>query len=190
MPPIARYLLTFTLVIPGFACKKLFKPGQPRDYDSPAMHFTYPGNWKIDGRTDNDGVEQVTLQTGNSQLVIITVFKQKTGTTLEEFAQMTSDERAKNVDDLLSVRGVKLAEQKNGEFNDVSVSVGKKKYKGISEKFNIRLLGIDVPHIAAYFALNQAEREIVYIIQSPEKEWEALKRDFSAIAATLKTRAW
>lgn len=185
---VAALILLAALAPAG--CKGWFEAPQPKDYDSPAMRFTYPGNFKLNANTEIEGAEQVTLEAGDNQIVIITVFKKKTGNSAEDFGNMIAEEREKNVDETLSIGGVKFSEQSRADFEPFTLAAGKRKLTGVSEKFNIKLASIDVPHRAAYFTEQRGAQEVMYVVQSPEKDWNKLQAVFTAIAATLKTRPW
>lgn len=172
------------------ACRRSAASSQPKGFESPALHFTYPGNWKIANKTAEPENEQITLEGPDNLLIIITAFRHKTGVSLKEFAETVSDERTKNVEETFTVAGVQLTKQKRNDFEPLTIDTPRRKFKGLQEKFTLTLLGIDVPHLSAYMREQQGEVEVVYIIHGPEKDWPKVSKAFVKLAEGLKARAW
>lgn len=174
----------------GYGCRRSATNSQPKGFESPALHFSYPGNWKVANKTAEPENEQITLEGPDNLLIIITAFRHKTGVSLKEFAETVSDERTKNVEETFTVGGVQLTKQKRNDFEPLTIDTPRRKFKGLQEKFTLTLLGIDVPHLSAYMRETQGEVEVVYIIHGPEKSWPKVSKAFVKLAEGLKARAW
>lgn len=174
----------------GYGCRRSAANSQPKGFESPALHFSYPGNWKIASKTAEAESEQITLEGPDNLLIIITAFRQETGVSLKEFAETVSDERTKNVEETFTVGGVQLTKQKRNDFEPLTIETARRKFRGLQEKFTLTLLGIDVPHLSAYMREQQGEVEVVYIIHGPEKDWPRVSKTFVKLAEGLKARAW
>lgn len=193
MLPGARCTVLLALFLSGAlanGCRRSTANSQPKGFESPALHFSYPGNWKIANKTAEPENEQITLEGPDNLLIIITVFRHKTGVSLKEFAKTVSDERTKNVEETFTVGGVQLTKQKRSDFEPLTIDTARRKFKGLQEKFTLTLLGIDVPHLSAYMREQQGEVEVVYIIHGPEKDWPKVSKAFVKLAEGLKARAW
>ncbi len=191
--PAARFIaLTGLLLLSAVntGCRRSAANSQPKGFESPALHFSYPGNWKIANKTAAAESEQITLEGPDNLLIIITAFRHKTGVPLKEFAETVSDERTKNVEETFTVGGVQLTKQKRNDFEPLTIDTARRKFKGLQEKFTLTLLGIDVPHISAYLREQQGEVEVVYIVHGPEKDWPKVSKAFVKLAEGLKARAW
>mgnify|MGYP000426264221 FL=1 len=178
------------IVALGYGCRRSAGNSQPKGFESPALHFSYPGNWKIASKTAEAESEQITLEGPDNLLIIITAFRHKTGVSLKEFAETVSDERTKNVEETFTVGGVQLTKQKRNDFEPLTIETARRKFRGLQEKFTLTLLGIDVPHLSAYMREQQGEVEVVYIIHGPEKDWPRVSKTFVKLAEGLKARAW
>lgn len=55
-----------SLVALGIGCRRSAANSQPRGFLSPALHFSYPGNWKIANKTAEPENEQITLEARES----------------------------------------------------------------------------------------------------------------------------
>ena len=178
------------IVALGYGCRRSAANSQPKGFESPALHFSYPGNWKIASKTAEVESEQITLEGPDNLLIIITAFRHKTGVSLKEFAETVSDERTKNVEETFTVGGVQLTKQKRNDFEPLTIETARRKFRGLQEKFTLTLLGIDVPHLSAYMREQQGEVEVVYIIHGPEKDWPRVSKTFVKLAEGLKARVW
>lgn len=186
---IVRLALVLSVAL-GIGCRRSAANNQPKGFESPALHFSYPGNWKIANKTAEPENEQITLEGPDNLLIIITAFRHKTGVSLKEFAETVSDERTKNVEETFTVGGVQLTKQKRNEFEPLTIDTTRRKFRGLQEKFTLTLLGVDVPHLSAYMREQQGEVEVVYIIHGPEKDWPKVSKAFVKLAEGLKARAW
>lgn len=182
--------LLLLMIVCAFNCRRSAGSSQPKGFESPALHFSYPGNWQIANKTAEPENEQITLEGPGNLLIIITAFRHKTGVSLKEFAETVSDERTKNVEETFTVGGVQLTKQKRSDFEPLTIDTARRKFKGLQEKFTLTLLGIDVPHLSAYMREQQGEVEVVYIIHGPEKEWPKVTKAFVKLVESLKARPW
>lgn len=183
-------LAVMCFVVAATACRPSANKSQPKGFESPALHFSYPGNWKITGQTLEAASEQITLEGPNNRLIIVSAFRQNTGLPLKEFAETVAAERTRNVDRILSVGGVKLTKQTRNNFEPLVIETTRKKLRGLREKFVLTVLGVDVPHLAGYLREHQGEIELLYIIQGEENDWKEVSKVFAKLAASLSARVW
>jgi hypothetical protein len=139
-----------------------------KTYEKDGIHFSHFSDWKVTADEPLDGTpnsRSINIEGPNSALVTVICLPPATGATVEQFATAVAEQRAKAIEEMLSVGSIKAGKADTGTSSSVRGKVAGQEREGILQHFNVRLLGQDVPHEARFFGVDGTQYEAILMAQ-------------------------
>jgi hypothetical protein len=139
-----------------------------KTYEKDGIHFSHFSDWKVTQDTPIEGTpnsRSITIEGPGNALVTIICLPPAAGTTVEQFAAAVADQRAKAIEEMLSIGSLKAGNANTGTSSSVRGKVAGQEREGILQHFNIQLLGLDVPHEARFFGVDGSQYEALLMAQ-------------------------
>lgn len=180
---LERVFIVLLFIAAVLACKSM-KPVTKQSYNKDDLSFNYLSSWAI---TEDNIIEEsvkvrfVQIEGPDDALLFITRFPIKSDITLERYAEMTNKERAENMKKKLGGT-IKVGETVTKETQR---QIGSKSLKGILQEFSLRLLGVDVPHRAEFFIVEDKEYKWIISTQTPAEDMKGVQEGYQVIYETL-----
>jgi hypothetical protein len=139
-----------------------------KTYEKDGVHFSHFSDWKVTQDQPIEGSPNsraINIEGPNSALVTVICLPPASGTTVEQFATAVAQQRAKAIEEMLSIGSIKAGKADTGTSSSVRGKVAGQERDGILQHFNIRLLGQDVPHEARFFGVDGSQYEAILMAQ-------------------------
>lgn len=170
--PSFRFLV-FIIILSLASCgEPEAQTDQPKSYNQSGLLFSYPGNWKTQHRTENKTKKIIVESPGNT-IVLIMPAPRNYDLTLKQFAEEFS-KSANQKTPITSVRWSYLVPKKQNE-NAV-----------ITEKLNINLLGVNIPHTRIYRRKILNNKPYFIIAQFSDEDRGKIIKGVNLISRSLK----
>lgn len=139
-----------------------------KTYEKDGIHFSHFSDWKVTQDTPLEGTpnsRSINIEGPDNALVTVICLPPATGTTIEQFAAAVAEQRAKAIEEMLSIGSIKAGKADTGTSAAVRGKVAGQEREGVLQHFNIRLLGQDVPHEARFFGVDGSQYEAILMAQ-------------------------
>ena len=161
-----RIVIISVVALAAFACSPSSRT--IKVYEKDGIQFSHFSNWIITEDSPiegNSNARSIHLEGPNEALVTFICLPASSSQTLEEFAAAVAQGRAKGIEEKLGLGPIKPAEVSKGTSAAIRSHVGGQQQNGIKQHFNINLLGLDVPHEATFFAIDNGRYKVIIMTQ-------------------------
>jgi hypothetical protein len=161
-----RIGIVLVLSCAAFACSA--PPRTIKPYDKDGIRFSHFSDWFV---TDDSPIEgtpsgrSIVLKGPNEALVTFICLPTSSQLTLEMFAASVAKRRAKLVEDNLSVGPIRPASASEGTSAAKRGRVSAQEREGIMQHFSIKLLGVEIPHEATFYAVSNTRYKVMIMTQ-------------------------
>lgn len=174
------------MLVTAFACNGS-QPPTRQQYSKEGVAFEHFSNWKITGdETSGTGatlMRFVTVEGPHDSLVMLTRFPGESEITLEEYAEMMASQMGQAMKD--TTAGVEIIKMDGSKTSENNTNIGGVAVRGLTREFNIKLLGVNVPHRSEMYAFNTAEHTYFAVTQASTEDYDKIKDGVQLIFDTF-----
>lgn len=145
----------------------------PKSYNKAGVLFSYPGNWTLIDRTEQD--KQIIIESPGNTVVIIVPTPAKRAVSLWKFAKQFA-ESANQTTPITSVQS-----------SDMKVTKDNVRFQSMVENLTIRLLGVEIPHTRLYQRKIVNQKAYFVIAQFSNEDRDKIMKGVDLISDSLKT---
>jgi len=174
---ILKILSLFCIIIFIASCERMADTSNPIIYEKNGISFSHPRNWKVTEDEDLIYFRYIIVESPGSALFIAQIYSQQDALSLNEYAEWFSDQ-AKDA--------TPIAKRTEGKFSKIGINVNDLLLKGIREEFSIKILSLNVPHIADYYRLQKENKVAFLISQSSIEDINKVAVGFTLLIKSFK----
>ena len=154
-------------------------------YEKDGLSFTHFSNWVIkeDKLLAEGKARLITIEGPENAVLTLSRFSAANLISLESYARTLANQRKEALKKQLG--GVVPLSEEASETGPATMNIAGENRVGLSQKFNIRLLGIDVPHVANFFMVEHGGYQWILMIQAPAEKWNRVESGCQKILDTL-----
>jgi hypothetical protein len=184
-----RYSAFSILLLVILGCSKFETPTK-QEYSKDDLTFAHFSNWKItEDKTTTEAVGEVrfiTVEGPSDSIFLATCFPADVDTTLEDYANQIQQGMGETTKELTGgIEVVKVGEVKTGS---VEAQIAGATRRGLRREFDIKALGIPVPHRADYYLIENDKEKWFIVAQAAQEDWDSVKIGFQTIFDTISIK--
>ena len=148
-------------------------------YKRNGISFDYPGNWKVTEDTEIDGFRYLFVETPGDAIVKVEIYANKDSFSLLDFVHL----------DIESFNSEMKGIFKVGEKSEIAATkktVGNNVFDGYEQKFDITILGVEVPHIKEFYLLKSDTVSAYIVYQVVTEDLGLVEGGFAQILGSFK----
>ena len=163
-----------------------------KTYSDKTIAFSYPGNWKITENVTETGppsYRYLFVESPGSAIFSISEFYSAVPMDLKTYVLKFLESQQRNTQDAIKVGSLDLVKMGETSLQDIDLVIMGRKREGFKHTFTLTLLDTKVPHIAHFYAIDDAQDETLILMdQAPEEDAAGEKPGFDAIYGSLKLK--
>src|SRR5713101_4850238 len=167
------------LVIAAVAC--VHRPAVPMKYEKDGLSFTYFSDWRIkEDKLVADGRARViTIEGPENGVMTVSRLSAGNAISIDEYAHILEEKRSEVLKRQFG--GVLPISTERTHTETTVGRIAGETRSGLTQVFSVRLLGIDVPHMANLFMVEQGGRKWIFMAQAPSAKWIKVQSGFQKI---------
>lgn len=176
-PTRVLFTLTVLFLFPLFpACEKPAEIENPQQYKKDGISFTHPGNWSVTEDLEEDGYRYVIVETPGDALFMVQVYEEYEALDLESFVESYSEQV--KTDTPVGSAG-------ESSRSPIERRIQGDLLTGTYERFDVRMMGIRVPHIIEYYRLESGDKVYFLITFVSDEDLELVTKGFDQILGSF-----
>jgi hypothetical protein len=185
----SHYSAFLILLLTILGCSKFETPTK-QEYRKDDLTFAHFSNWKI--TEDNITTEAVgnvrfiSIEGPSDSILMATRFPVEVVTTLEEYADYIQKGMSQEAKDLTG--GVEIVKMGEAKTTSSETQIAGALRHGLRREFDIKVLGVPVPHRAEYYLIENNEEKWFIVVQSPKEDWDGLQVGFKTILDSISIK--
>lgn len=183
---VSSFFAVFILLSAILACGK-FEKVTKQEYRKDNLAFTHLSNWKIteDTASSTDGIETryISIEGADDAILLLTRFPAEVPTTLEEYVgeiQKASNDEAKKM-----TGGYDVVTFGDAKMSPATAQIAGAARTGLLREFDIKAIGIPVPHRAEHFLIENGAEKWFVVAQASKENWNGVREGFQTIYDSL-----
>ena len=153
----------------------------PAKYEKDGLSFTYFSDWRIkEDKLVADGKARViTIEGPEHGVMTVSRLSAGNAISIDEYAHILEEKRSEVVKRQFG--GVLPISTERTHTETTVGRIAGETRSGLTQVFSVRLLGIDVPHMANLFMVEQGGRKWIFMAQAPSAKWIKVQSGFQKI---------
>ncbi len=155
-------------------------------YSKDGVSFEHPAGWKVTEDSvaqDETRLRSIDLEGPDESVVTFMLSPFLKGQGIEAFAATTAKNRADAANKGAGPQQVRFGPTTSGS---ITRSVAGQENKGVSQRFDVLMLGQKLPHEARFFKANLGETTAIIMTQVADESAKAVEPGFSMALDTLR----
>ncbi len=150
-------------------------------YSKDGVSFEYAGNWKVTEDVEGGGYRYIFVESPGAAISRIEIYPKEASFSLLEFVKLDIEQLKASMPKVFGL-------SEKDEIRVIKKPFEGKAYTGYEYKFNLSLLGVDVPHISEFYMF-QSETEKAYISnQVAVEDLDKVKDGFMLIVKDFEVK--
>ncbi|SRR6266851_1262080 len=153
----------------------------PAKYEKDGFSFTYFSDWRIkEDKLVADGKARViTIEGPENGVMTVSQLSAGNAISIDEYARIIEEKRSEVLKRQFG--GVLPISTERTHTETTVGRIAGETRSGLTQVFSVRLLGIDVPHMANLFMVEQGGRKWIFMAQAPSAKWIKVQSGFQKI---------
>ena len=176
-------LILFAAIL---ACSK-FEKITKQEYRKDDLAFAHLSNWKIteDKTTVTSGIETryLSIEGSDNAILILNKFPNQSSTTLEDYVQEVQKLSNSEIKEMTG--GYDVVKIGEAQTSPTAAQIGGVPRAGLLRDFDIKALGIPVPHRAEHYLIEIGDAKWFITAQAPKEDWNSVNEGFQTIYNSL-----
>lgn len=142
-------------------------------YANNGIGFNVPTGWQVTEDSIDNDARYLFVESAESAIVTINVFQKKFAPTFEDYVSSVTGTDKEFWSGLGSIE--------KGLVNEIEIALNGVKLIGYRHEFNVKALGLNVPHVADYVYFETSEKIAYISCQVAQEDLDKVKKDFNMI---------
>jgi hypothetical protein len=171
-----KYIIFITAFSTLGACEKQADLNNIEQYTKDGVSFSIPGNWSVTEDIEEDGFRYVFVETSGDAIVTVNTYLKEKSFPLREYVEWTIES---------STNEMPVGSRNEGTISEIQTLIDEQTFQGYKNQFVVSLAGIEVPHIAEFYAKG-SNSKIAYISsQVANEDLSKVQKGFELILSTF-----
>ena len=158
-------------------CEKTADISNPIENSKSGVHFSIPGHWIVTEDEDNNDFRYIFIESPGDAIFMVEVYRYENPFSLKEYVDLSVEEYRNDF---------YMGKVNRNTFSEINIKAAAREWDGIRNQFSVKVMGIEVPHVQDFYAIESESRVAYLSSQVAEEDFEKVSDGFELILKSFR----